>query len=190
MDSPLIVVLLGPPGSGKGTQGARLAQLLGFEHLSLGDALREQIEAGTALGRRVAAAVQDGRLVDDGDALSVVVCALRARAGSRAVFLDGFPRTVAQAEAFAADGEHQVALAIVLEVPDGVVEDRLGARGRADDGPATVRRRLDVYAEEGAPLLAWYEAQGVLRRVDGTVPPDVVTASVLGALLDPSAPSR
>ena len=172
------IVLLGPPGCGKGTQASRLTEF-GFAPLATGDLLRAARVQDTELGRRAAQYMDRGELVPD----DVVVAALEAALavlGDRPVVLDGFPRTVAQAEALGRDLD----AAVLIDVPDDVVVQRIAGRGegRADDDPETVRERLRVYHRETEPLIDYYEARGILRRVDGAGDPDAVHAALLDGL--------
>jgi len=192
MLAPVRIVLVGPPGSGKGTQGRIVAPRLGVPYLSTGEVLRAQISAGTDLGRRIADAVEGGDLVPDDLMLAVVAEALRApeRDGTVAGYvLDGFPRTCAQAEAIdRADSPVPPPDAVVqLAIPDDETHRRLARRaavdGRVDDAdPSVIDRRLRVYAEETQPLLDHYRRQGKLVTVDGDRPLDEVTAALLAAL--------
>jgi len=150
----LRIVLLGPPGAGKGTQAGALAADHELAYLSTGELLR-----GTPAGHPARRFMAAGELVPDELLFSLLEEALPAGG----VLLDGFPRTLAQAEALGA----QVDLAILIDVPDEVLIGRLAARGRADDEPATVARRLAIYHEQTAPLIAYYERDGRLMRVDG-----------------------
>ena len=170
------LVLLGPPGAGKGTQAARLSEDLGLFHLSTGDQLREEQEADTELGRRAGAFIELGELVPD----DIVVAMLLGRLDAERVdgfLLDGFPRTVAQAEALeaglAARGK-ELDQAVLLEVPDEEVVKRLANRGRQDDAPDVVRERMRVYHEATEPLVGFYADRGLLARVDGTGNPDAI----------------
>jgi adenylate kinase len=173
------IVLLGPPGSGKGTQAERLRHELGFTWLSTGDLLREARAEGTDLGKRAADYMDRGELVPDEVIVDVIDAAL-AELGDRPILLDGFPRTVAQAEALG----RELDAAVLIDVPDDVVAERiLGRRqDRADDNPETVRERLRVYHRETEPLVEYYERQGKLRRVDGARAPDEVHQEVLRGL--------
>ena len=181
-----IVALLGPPGSGKGTQAERLRDELGFVSFATGDLLRAAREAGTDLGRRAAAYMDRGELVPDELILAAIRDALVDLDGSP-IQLDGFPRTVAQADALARALEARgrtLSAVILIDVPDAVVAERIQGRdqGRADDRPETVRERLRVYHRETEPLVAYYRERGVLRRVDGTQDADAVAAGVRAAL--------
>ena len=173
------VTLLGPPGSGKGTQAQRLRDELGFTWLSTGDLLREARADGSDLGRRAGDYMDRGELVPD-DVIVDVIDAALAELGDRPILLDGFPRTVAQAEALGRDLD----AAVLIDVPDDVVAERILGRhqGRTDDNPETVRERLRVYHRETEPLVEHYERQGKLRRVNGAQSPDAVHDDVRAAL--------
>ncbi len=181
-----IVALLGPPGSGKGTQAARLQDELGFVALATGDLLREARAAGTELGRRASEYMDRGELVPD----DVIVAMIReelADLDDKPVLLDGFPRTVAQADALAGaleDRSRELAAVMLVDVPDEVVVERISGRhdDRGDDDPDTVRERLQVYHRETEPLVDHYDERGLLRRVDGAQDPDEVAAAIRAAL--------
>jgi adenylate kinase len=182
------IVLLGPPGSGKGTQAARLHEQAGYVHLATGDLLREAREAGTELGRRAAEYMDRGDLVPD-DLVLEIVCEAISRLDDRPILLDGFPRTIAQADAL--DGAlskqgRELTAAVLVDVPDDVVIERISGRheGRQDDRPETVRERLRVYHRETEPLVGHYERRGLLRRVDGARDADAVHAQVRAALAE------
>jgi adenylate kinase len=173
------LLLLGPPGSGKGTQGRMLAEEQGVPWLSSGALLRDAVREGTELGRRVERSLQRGELVDDEEMLAVMGERLRSSEAAGGFILDGFPRTRPQAEALARALEPiGVALtgALLLDVPDDEVIGRLAARQRDDDRPETIRRRLAVYHRETVPLLDFYAQAGLLRRVDGCGSPADVHA--------------
>jgi adenylate kinase len=160
------VVILGPPGSGKGTQAQPLAREHGLAHVSTGDLLRQ---AGGEAKRYM----ERGELVPD----DVVLALVRDAIGDGGYVLDGFPRTVAQAEALDAalqEAGRPLPEAVLLDVPDEEVVRRLAGRGREDDDPATVRHRLGVYHEQTEPVIAYYEQRDRLRRVDGTGDPEDV----------------
>jgi adenylate kinase len=180
------IVLLGPPGSGKGTQAALLQDEAGYAPLATGDLLREARHAGTALGRRASEYMDRGELVPDELIVATVRDALAGLEG-RPILLDGFPRTVAQADALAGALEahgRELTAAVLVDVPDDVVVERISGRhqGREDDRPETVRERLRVYHRETEPLVDYYEARGLLRRVNGARDPDAVHAEVRAAL--------
>jgi adenylate kinase len=180
------IALLGPPGSGKGTQAERLRDRVGFAILATGDLLREARLAGTDLGRRASQYMDRGDLVPD----ELIVAMMRdaiARLDGKSILLDGFPRTVAQAHALAGvleDRGRELTAALLVDVPDDVVVERISGRrqGREDDRPETVRERLRVYHRETVPLVAYYDERGLLRRVDGAGDPDAVAAGVSDAL--------
>jgi adenylate kinase len=180
------VTLLGPPGSGKGTQAVRLRDRPGFATLATGDVLREARLAGTDLGRRAAEYMDRGDLVPD-ELIGPMVRDAIARLDDKPILFDGFPRTVAQAEALAgalgARGR-ELTVVVLVDVPDEVVVERISGRGqgRADDRPETVRERLKVYHRETEPLVAYYDERGLLHRVDGSQDADAVEAGVRAAI--------
>ena len=184
------IILLGAPGSGKGTQGAVLAAQFGATHISMGDLLRSHIAASTELGNRAHEYVQAGELVPDEIVLELIREPVQKAAASGGYVLDGFPRSLAQAErAFAlAVLLGATADAVVyLAVPDDVVRERLGLRaaeGREDDvDPEAVERRLRVFHSETEPLLNFYRERGLLVRVDASGTPSEVTAAMVAALI-------
>lgn len=170
----LAIALLGPPGAGKGTQAASLAEAHDLAHLSTGDLLRAAARAGTPSGRAAQRFMDAGDLVPDALLFELLEDALPATG----FLLDGFPRTLAQAEALGG----RVGLAILLDVPDDLLVDRLAARGRADDGPATIQRRLAVYHRQTEPVIAHYEGDGRLLRVDGVGDAEAVRGRLVRAL--------
>ena len=180
------IALLGPPGSGKGTQAERLRDRLGFAALATGDLLREARAAGTDLGRRAADYMHRGDLVPDEMIIAMIRDAIAGRDGE-AIVLDGFPRTVAQADALAealAAHEREMTAVILIDVPDDVVVERISGRSqdRDDDTPETVRERLRVYHSQTEPLVSYYGERGLLRRVDGARDADSVEAGVRAAI--------
>lgn len=183
------IILLGAPGSGKGTQGEALAERFGVRHVSTGDLLRAHIAEGTDLGRAAAPYAQRGELVPDDLMLQVAGSAVTEAAREGGYVLDGFPRTLAQAErAYELAGPADIAAdaVVYLAVPDEVVRERLAARaagGRVDDSdPGVIERRLQVFHEETEPLLDFYRNRGILVTVDASPPPDEVTAAMLEAV--------
>ena len=161
------LVIVGRPGAGKGTQGARLADYLGLVHLSTGAALRRAIQLDTELGRLARPYVEDGQLVPDDVMLRVVEHAVDApEVRERGYLLDGFPRTAEQAAAFLEGHPDRLDAAIDLDLPTDEARRRLLARGRADDDPAVIDRRLALDAAEAAPLLELLDRAGLLVRID------------------------
>jgi adenylate kinase len=180
------IVLLGPPGSGKGTQAERLHEKLGFAQLATGDLLRAARKEGTELGRRAGEYMDRGALVPDDLIVEMIRDAL-ADVDAEPVLLDGYPRTVPQAEALEeALGQRgrELTAAVLIDVPDDLVAERIMGRGqgRSDDDPETVRDRLRVYHDQTEPLVGFYEDRGLLRRVDGAQEPGAVEADVRNAL--------
>ena len=184
--APLRMVILGRQGSGKGTQSERLTTSFGCVHLSTGDALRAAVAAGTELGRQAEKIMDSGGLVGD-DVMNGIVrdrLALDdvAEAG---VLLDGYPRTADQADALEAilDGlGHRLDVAVNIDVPIAEVTSRMLDRGRSDDTLEAIERRLELYEEQTAPLRDWFEARGLLAKVDGVGTPEEVFERVVAAI--------
>ena len=182
------LLLVGAPGSGKGTQGKALASLYGIEHLSSGEVLRVEVRAGTPLGREVAAFQRRGDLVPDQIVFNLLIPAVAAATARGGYILDGFPRTVPQAQQAADVGRRldlSLDAAIYLNVPEQVLLQRLLARARPDDSPEVIKHRLEVFAETTRPLIAYYRQQrGILVEVDGDQPPEAITAEIQARLAD------
>ncbi|HEX7355512.1 MAG TPA: adenylate kinase [Mycobacteriales bacterium] len=180
------LLLLAPPGAGKGTQGVALADHFGVAHISSGDLLRAELRHGTRLGRRAQRFLDAGDLVPDEVMRELLLDTIDAAARAGGYILDGFPRTVAQSEAAAAVAERRgigLEAVVHLRVPDDVLVARLLARARgADDSEETIRHRLEVYGRETAPLVARYRERGLLHDVDGDQPPPDVTDAIVKAL--------
>jgi adenylate kinase len=183
------IVLLGAPGSGKGTQAARLKETLGVAHVSTGDLLRAQVAAGTELGRAAKAVMEAGQLVSDEIVLGMLEARLGEGDAAPGFILDGYPRNVAQAgalDALLARIRQPLDHVVQLDVDENLLFDRLAGRaaaeGRKDDNPETVRQRLSVYAAQTAPVIDFYAARGALQRVDGVGSVDEVLARILAAL--------
>jgi len=177
------IVLLGPPGSGKGTQAEHLRDD-GWLTLSTGDLLREARSQGTPLGEQASEYMDRGDLVPDDLIVALIGGELDGR-DDKSIVLDGFPRTVAQADALAEALEprgRELTVVVLIDVLDAVVAERIRGRGRADDAPETVRERLHVYHGETEPLIEYYERRALLRRVDGTGDPDDVQQRLRAAL--------
>ena len=183
------LVLLGAPGSGKGTQAARLKNDLAVPHISTGDMLRAAVKAGTPTGLKAKAVMEAGQLVSDDILLAMLEERLAEADAKRGFILDGYPRNLAQADALdhLLARIHQPLDAVVkLDVPNetivGRCEIRYAAEHRKDDDPAVVRDRLRVYAEQTAPVADFYAKRGKLQVVDGVGELDIVTARVKAAL--------
>jgi adenylate kinase len=169
-----LVVVAGRPGSGKGTQCSRIASALGIVHVSWGDALRQEIDRCTPLGHEVQATLEAGQLVPDHCVFELVGPRL-ARQRAAVVLLDGFPRTLKQAEALERLQPGAVVLAVLLAVPVATVLERLRSRGRADDRELVLRERLASFDRETIPMLAWYRERGALVSIDANHPQSGVT---------------
>jgi adenylate kinase len=172
MTQPIGIALIGPPGVGKGTQAARLREEFGLTHIASGDLLREHRAAGSEMGRQAAAYMERGELVPDDLVLAMVHQRI---VDSSRFLLDGFPRTLAQARALgvALDAEgRRLTAAVAIEAPDDVVVERIAGRadGRDDDRAATVRQRLEVFRRSTAPVIEFYDEQGILHRIDAARP--------------------
>jgi len=186
----MYLILFGPPGAGKGTQALILQRELGLPQLSTGDMLRAAIAAGTELGKRCKAIMDRGDLVSDDIVVGIISERLDQPdcAGAGGALFDGFPRTIAQAEALdrmLAGRGSQIDAVIELKVDDeamiGRMESRVkesGSSARADDTPETLRRRLEVYRRNTEPLLVFYRGQGKLKTVDGMAPIPQVAAEI------------
>ncbi|MBQ3315176.1 MAG: adenylate kinase [Atopobiaceae bacterium] len=208
-----IVILLGAPGSGKGTIASRLAgEDPAVRHVSSGDLLRGAIAAGTPAGVEAKAYMDKGQLVPDALVVAMIGDVIAAEKTAETMLLDGFPRNVAQAEALERSGA-KVRSAVLVDVPDEIIADRIAGRRtcpkckagyhvkalppkvegicdkcgaaltvRKDDNPETVRDRLVVYHRETEPLVAYYEAKGLLRRIDGDQGPERNAAAFKAAM--------
>ena len=185
------IILFGAPGAGKGTQAKRLVEARGLVQLSTGDMLRAAIDAGTELGLRAKEIMDRGDLVSDEIILGMIAERMDSPDCANGVILDGFPRTVAQAEGLDAMLEQRgLALDHVIEisVDEGAlfarIENRAAETGgsRADDNPETLRKRLAVYHENTAPLLPYYDGKGLLKTVDGMNSIDEVGQAIDGIL--------
>ncbi|SFW73392.1 MULTISPECIES: adenylate kinase [Luteibacter] len=190
------LVLFGAPGSGKGTQAARLKQDLGIPHISTGDLLRAEIKAETELGKKAKGIMDAGQLLPDDIMLGIIEDRLGQPDAKPGFILDGYPRNIAQAEAL--DGVlarigQPLDVVIKLDVPNEAIVDRCVVRfnqeGRADDNPETVKKRLAIYADQTAPVAEFYEKRGKLKVVDGVGELDAVTARIKAALDSTAAAS-
>jgi adenylate kinase len=179
------VVLLGPPGAGKGTQAARIAAHLEIPHIATGDMLRANLAEGTPLGRVAKRYMQGGELVPDDIVFEIVAERLAQPDCHRGFVLDGFPRSVAQARALSRHLEElgsPLDAALSLEVDEEKLVHRLSARARADDDEQTVRSRLRVFAKTNGPLVAYYEERDLLATVDADGEIDEITQHIVAML--------
>src|SRR6266566_3421883 len=189
------LVMLGPPGAGKGTQATKIATRLGIPQLSTGDMLREAVASRSTSGLRAKHIMDRGELVPDDVVVSVVTNRIEYSDAANGFILDGFPRTVTQAEALdqeLATRGIQLDAVLELEVDEDALLDRIrgraeeaannGERIRSDDNPEVFKMRLDVYRAQTAPVTEYYRSQGLLNTVDGLQSIDVVTQDLTAAL--------
>ena len=205
------IILIGPPGAGKGTQAQNLVTTFGIPHISSGDMLREAVRSGTELGKKADAVMKLGQLVPDEVVIGMVLERIARADCTRGFLLDGFPRTRPQAEALdvaLANAGVRLDAVVLIEVADGLILDRITGRRsdpetgaiyhlrfnpppaevagrlvhRADDTETACTARLTKYHAETAPIVPFYESKGLLKRVDGVGAPDEVTARILAAL--------
>ncbi len=208
----LNLVLLGPPGSGKGTQGERLQEDFRLPYYATGDILRAAVKKGTEIGKQAKAYMDAGDLVPDEVIIGVIIERIAGSEAQDGFILDGFPRTTPQAEALAAEMEkleRALTAAVLIDVTEEEVVRRLGGRRtcakgghvfhlefdppkeegvcdicggelivRDDDKPEVIKHRLEQYHEKTEPLIAYYEEKGILRKVDGSQPPNEVEEQI------------
>ncbi len=181
------LLFLGPPGAGKGTQAQQLAARHNLLHLSTGDLLRAEVQAGSPLGQEAEAVMARGELVSDALVLAIVRSRLEQQAtaggsaGAGGWLLDGFPRNLSQAQALGELLEElgqQIELVVLMELDDDLLTQRLLGRGRADDNETVIRHRLTVYREQTAPLINHYRAQGLLQSVEAAGTVEAITARI------------
>ena len=178
------LLFLGPPGAGKGTQAARICDSNGMKHLSTGDLLRSEVAAGSELGKEAEAIMNRGELVSDKLVLAIVESQMKALS-EEGWLLDGFPRTVPQAEALEpllAELKQPIDAVVLLELDDAVLIARMLSRGRADDNEAVIRNRLEVYTDKTAPLISYYQNKGLLIRVAAQGSVEEITERITKAL--------
>jgi adenylate kinase len=173
---PVVVVLMGAPGSGKGTQAAILSKKMDIPHISTGDLLRAEVAKGSELGKEASAIMKKGELVPDGLVLDMLKKRVAARDCNKGFLLDGFPRTEVQANMFdMAIGNTKHVIVINIDVADDVITTRIlgrakdaGDKKRADDNPAAIKERLAQYHQNSEPLIAMYQKRNLLSHIDGT----------------------
>jgi adenylate kinase len=191
------LILLGPPGAGKGTQAQRLVEKYGIVQLSTGDMLRAAVSAGTPIGLKAKDIMARGHLVPDEVVVGIVSDRIDQPDAKNGFILDGFPRTVPQAEALdrmLAEKRQKLDAVVELKVDEQVLLDRIvtriaqmrarGEKVRPDDNPESLKTRLHAYRVQTAPLLDYYGKKGLVRSVDGMAPIDTVTAAI-GRALEP-----
>jgi adenylate kinase len=194
------LILLGPPGAGKGTQAQRLTAEHGIVQLSTGDMLRAAVAAGTPIGLRAKSIIDRGELVPDEVVVAIVAERIDQPDAKRGFVLDGFPRTVPQAEALdrlLAKRGLKLDAVIELKVDEGILLERIqkrvadttarGEKVRADDNPEVLKGRLEAYRAQTAPLTSYYASKRMLKSVDGMAGVDEVTAAIAGLLTPPRA---
>ena len=189
------LILLGPPGAGKGTQAQRIVEKYGIPQLSTGDMLRAAVAAGTPVGLKAKAVMEAGGLVSDEIVVGIVEDRIAEADARKGFILDGFPRTVAQAEALDAmlvRNGVKLSGCVELVVDETKLVDRIVKRAedaraagqavRKDDDPEVFRTRLSAYHRDTAAVTPYYRGRGMLKTVDGMQPIDAVTASIMGIL--------
>ena len=195
------IVLLGPPGAGKGTQAQSIVKKYGILHLSTGDMLRAAAQADTTIGRQVKQTMASGALVSDQLVIAAVVERISQDDARKGFILDGFPRTVSQAVTFddlLQTERSELDHVIELRVDEKILLDRIlvrareakeqGIAQRADDNHESLKVRLDAYRAQTAPVIDYYRARGILRSIDGLQPIDQVTAELFEAIDRAGAP--
>lgn len=179
------LVIFGGPGSGKGTQSDLLVKKYQFDHISTGDVLRAEIKAGTELGATAKRYIDEGQLIPDSLMIDILAATYDALPKQQGVIFDGFPRTIPQAEALKAmlaERNTKVHAVLELSVPDEILMERLINRGktsgRADDNEETIAKRLNVYHSQTAPLVEWYESEGIRHNIKGHGALETITADL------------
>lgn len=183
------LIFIGPPGAGKGTQAERVVETYQLAHLSTGDMLRAARDAQTEVGKQAEQYMSKGELVPDEIIVEIVRQRLQESDCQKGYLLDGFPRTIAQAEALdsmLASEDSPLDGVLELRVPEDELKQRLAGRGRADDKPEVIEQRLVAYREQTAPLLDYYEKKGLLKPIDGLGTVDEIFQRIRNTL-DPIA---
>ena len=185
----LNIVIFGAPGSGKGTQSERIVAKFGINHISTGDVLRAEIKNGTELGKTAKGYIDQGQLIPDSLMIDILANVFDSFKDSKGVIFDGFPRTIAQAEALKTmlkERGQEVSLMLDLEVPEDELMTRLIKRGqecgRADDNEGTIKKRLVVYHSQTAPLIDWYKKEGKYHHINGVGTMEGIFADIVAAI--------
>ena len=185
----LNIVIFGAPGSGKGTQSERIVEKYGINHISTGDVLRAEIKNGTELGKTAKGYIDQGQLIPDELMIDILASVFDSFKDSKGVIFDGFPRTIAQAEALKkmlAERGQDVSVMLDLEVPEDELMVRLIKRGkdsgRADDNEETIKKRLHVYHSQTSPLIDWYKNEKKYQHINGLGTIDGIFADICEAV--------
>ena len=185
----LNIVIFGAPGSGKGTQSERIVEKYGINHISTADVLRAEIKNGTELGKTAKGYIDQGQLIPDELMIDILASVFDSFEDSKGVIFDGFPRTIAQAEALKkmlAERGQDVTVMVDLEVPEDELMTRLIKRGkdsgRADDNEETIKKRLHVYHSQTAPLIDWYKNEKKYQHINGLGTMDGIFADICEAV--------
>ena len=185
----LNIVIFGAPGSGKGTQSERIVEKYGINHISTGDVLRAEIKKGTELGKTAKGYIDQGQLIPDELMIDILASVFDSFKDSKGVIFDGFPRTIAQAEALKkmlAERGQDVSVMVDLEVPEDELMVRLIKRGkdsgRADDNEETIKKRLHVYHSQTAPLIDWYKNEKKYQHINGLGTMEGIFAEICEAI--------
>ena len=185
----LNIVIFGAPGSGKGTQSERIVEKNGINHISTGDVLRAEIKNGTELGKTAKGYIDQGQLIPDELMIDILASVFDSFKDSKGVIFDGFPRTIAQAEALKkmlAERGQDVSVMVDLEVPEDELMVRLIKRGkdsgRADDNEETIKKRLHVYHSQTAPLIDWYKNEKKYQHINGLGTMEGIFAEICEAI--------
>ena len=185
----LNIVIFGAPGSGKGTQSEKIVEKYGINHISTGDVLRAEIKNGTELGKTAKSYIDQGQLIPDDLMIDILASVFDSFEDSKGVIFDGFPRTIAQAEALKkmlAERGQDVTVMVDLEVPEDELMTRLIKRGkdsgRADDNEETIKKRLHVYHSQTAPLIDWYKNEKKYQHINGLGTMDGIFADICEAV--------
>ncbi len=185
----LNIVIFGAPGSGKGTQSERIVEKYGINHISTGDVLRAEIKNGTELGKTAKGYIDQGQLIPDELMIDILASVFDSFKDSKGVIFDGFPRTIAQAEALKkmlAERGQDVSVMLDLEVPEDELMVRLIKRGkdsgRADDNEETIKKRLHVYHSQTSPMIDWYKNEKKYQHINGLGTMDGIFADICEAV--------